>query len=152
MNDLTKSIGHIDIATHPSFVRLRDQAGFSTVDESSIDAFVAADGLKLAIFADDPNTRKETIDIVVIAPELKKAFNGTLSQTVIADFSVARSLAARWGLRSMPALAVFRDQEFLGAVQGLQNWGDYCEKLVEILQTKRSAPRVIAILNKEENA
>lgn len=153
MNDLTKSIGHIDPATHPSFVRLREQAGFETLNEANIDAFLATEGLKMAIFADDPNSRKETLDIIVIAPELQKSFNGTLSQCALADFAVARALAARWGLRSMPALALFMDQDFLGAVQGLQSWDGYCQKLVEILQTKRSAPRVIAILNKDaENA
>jgi hypothetical protein len=80
---------------------------FEILNEANLDAFLCAEGLKLAVFADDPNNRKETMDIVVIAPELKKAFGDTLTQSVFADFQVARALAARWGLRSMPAVAIF---------------------------------------------
>jgi hypothetical protein len=72
MNEITKSIAHIDTQTHPCFVRLHQQAGFKILNEANLDAFLHYEGLKLAIFADDPNNRKETMDIVVIAPELKK--------------------------------------------------------------------------------
>lgn len=145
MNTITKSIAHIDTQTHPCFVRLRDQAGFEILNEDNLEAFLDLEGLKMAVFADDPNARKETMDIVVIAPELKKAFGNTLSQGVLADFMVARAIAARWGLRSMPAVALFRNREFLGAVQGLQTWDDYCQKLVSIMQKPQSTPRVIAL-------
>ena len=145
MNTITKSIAHIDTQTHPCFVRLRDQAGFEILNEDNLEAFLDLEGIKMAVFADDPNARKETMDIVVIAPELKKAFGNTLSQGVLADFMVARAIAARWGLRSMPAVALFRNREFLGAVQGLQTWDDYCQKLVSIMQKPQSTPRVIAL-------
>ena len=145
MNTITKSIAHIDTETHPCFVRLRDQAGFEILNEDNLEACLDLEGLKMAVFADDPNARKETMDIVVIAPELKKAFGNTLSQGVLADFMVARAIAARWGLRSMPAVALFRNREFLGAVQGLQTWDDYCQKLVSIMQKPQSTPRVIAL-------
>ena len=145
MNTITKSIAHIDTETHPCFVRLRDQAGFEILNEDNLEAFLDLEGIKMAVFADDPNARKETMDIVVIAPELKKAFGNTLSQGVLADFMVARAIAARWGLRSMPAVALFRNREFLGAVQGLQTWDDYCQKLVSIMQKPQSTPRVIAL-------
>jgi hydrogenase-1 operon protein HyaE len=153
MNEITKSIAHIDTRTHPCFVRLHQQAGFEILNEANLDAFLCAEGLKLAVFADDPNNRKETMDIVVIAPELKKAFGDTLTQSVFADFQVARALAARWGLRSMPAVAIFHGKTFLGAVQGLQTWDDYCQKLVAIMQKPQSTPRVIAVLaENEQNA
>lgn len=149
MNTITKSIAHIDTQTHPCFVRLRDQAGFAILNETNLEDFLATEGLKMAVFADDPNNRKETMDIVVIAPELKKAFGDTLSKGVFADFMVARAIAARWGLRSMPAVALFRDREFLGAVQGLQTWDDYCQKLVAIMQKPQTSPRVIALMSQE---
>ena len=151
MNEITKSIAHIDTQTHPCFVRLHQQGGFEILNEANVDAFLHSEGLKLAVFADDPNNRKETMDIVVIAPELKKAFGDTLTKSVFADFQVARALAARWGLRSMPAVAVFHGKTFLGAVQGLQTWDDYCQKLVAIMQTPQSTPRVIAVLTENES-
>jgi len=149
MNTITKSIAHIDTQTHPCFVRLRDQAGFEVLNEANLENFLSTEGLKMAVFADDPNTRKETMDIVVIAPELKKAFGDTLAKGVFADFLVARAIAARWGLRSMPAIALFQDREFLGAIQGLQTWDDYCQKLVNIMQKPQTSPRVIALMSEE---
>lgn len=145
MNDLTKAHAHIDIDSHPNFIRLRCEEGFDWLDEDNIDTFLAYPGLKMAVFADDPNARKETMDIVVIAPELKKAFAGTLSVTAFARPHTARAIAARWGLRSMPAVAIFRHKDFLGAVQGLQSWNDYCQKIAEIVQKQQSAPRIIAL-------
>ena len=145
MNELTKNIAHIDIETNPNFIRLREQEGFEMLYESGVDVFVAYEGLKMAVFADDPNQRKETMDIVVIAPELKKAFGNTLSKTVFAHPQTARAIASRWGVRNMPAVALFRDKDFLGAVQGLQSWNDYCEKIASIVQKQHSAPRVIAL-------
>ena len=36
MNEITKSIAHIDTQTHPCFVRLHQQAGFEILNEASI--------------------------------------------------------------------------------------------------------------------
>jgi hypothetical protein len=53
----------------------------------------------------------------------------------------------------MPAVAIFHGKTFLGAVQGLQTWDDYCQKLVAIMQKPQSTPRVIAVLaENEQNA
>ena len=100
----------------------------------------------MLVFADDPNERKTTLDMAVIAPELKKAFSGTLSLTAWADFKEARSLAQRWGLRSLPAVAIFLDANFLGAVQGLKPWDEYCRLLSEIVRQDKPAVRTIAIM------
>ena len=68
-------------------------------------------------------------------------------ENFFADFVVARAIAARWGLRSMPAVALFQDRDFLGAIQGLQTWDDYCQKLLTIIQKPQSGPRVIALMS-----
>ena len=147
LNPVTEQLARIDPETHPIFKRLFAEAGFHKIDESTIDAFLGVAGLKLAVFADDPNDRKTTLDIAVIAPEIKKAFGEVFSRCSCADFTQARSLAARWGLRSMPAVAIFRDSEFLGAVQGLKPWDEYISLLTEIAASQKAAPRTIAILS-----
>ena len=147
LNPVTEQFARIDPETHPIFKRLFAEAGFHKIDESTIDAFLGVAGLKLAVFADDPNDRKTTLDIAVIAPEIKKAFDGVFSQCVFADFTQARSLAARWGLRSMPAVALFRGGDFLGAVQGLKPWDEYIALITDIAASQKPAPRTIAILS-----
>lgn len=145
MNEYTRSLAHIDIETNPNFIRLRDEAGFATLRQEGIDGFLAIEGLKMAVFADDPNTRKETMDIVVIAPELKKLIADQLSATVFALPQTARAMASRWGINGFPAVALFRGKNYLGAIQGLQTWDDYCVKLLTLAQKTHSAPRTIAI-------
>lgn len=146
-NAVTAEINRIEISEHPVFKRLFAEAGFTLLDSVRMQDFLAASGLKMLVFADDPNERKTTLDMAVIAPELKKAFNGTLSQTAWADFKEARSLAARWGLRSLPAVAIFLNADFLGAVQGLKPWDEYCQLLSEIVCRNKPATRTIAIMS-----
>ena len=95
LNPVTEQLARIDPETHPIFKRLFAVAGFHKIDESTIDAFLGVAGLKLAVFADDPNNRKTTLDIAVIAPEIKKAFDGVFSQCVFADFLPIRITVKR---------------------------------------------------------
>ena len=114
----------IDPATHPGFVRMREKEGFTEFGEAEVDAMVKAPGLKFVVFADDPNKQKETLDIVVIAPEVKK----TLPQV---------------------AVALFRGEAFLGAVEGLSDWGAYEAGLAEIASRTAPQKRTIAVLTKQ---
>ncbi len=131
--------------THPLFQRLYGEEGFAPLSGADLDEFLTEPGLKMVVFAEDPNAKRVTMDIVVIAPELKKAFQGTLSDTRFADMQEARALGARWGLRRFPAVALFRDATFLGAVEALQPWETYCRMLAEIVQRKEAPARTIAI-------
>lgn len=145
LNDITRAMTYIDPQQHPLFKKLFTNGEFEWLTESNLTEFLTKDGLKLAIFADDPNERKVTLDMVVIAPELKKAFAGNLSCSVWADFTVARSLAARWGMRSFPSVAIFLNDQFWGAVQGLKTWDEYCQEITKILLKESPAPRTIAL-------
>lgn len=145
-NTVTAEINRIEIGKHSIFKRLFEQEGFTLLNSAQVTDFLAAPGLKMLVFADDPNERKTTLDMAVIAPELKKAFKGTLTETAWTDFKEARSLAARWGLRSLPAVAIFLDANFLGAVQGLKPWDEYCRLLSEIVRQDKPAVRTIAIM------
>ncbi len=145
MTSYTTEDAKIDPKTNPLFQRLFGKEGFLPLNEANLDEFLAAPGLKMAVFAEDPNAKRVTMDIVVIAPELKKAFAGALSDTRFADLAEARALAARWGLRRFPAVALFRDRIFLGAVEALQPWETYCRQLGEIARRTEAPARTIAI-------
>ena len=117
MTSYTTEDAKIDPKTNPLFQRLFGKEGFLPLNEANLDEFLAAPGLKMAVFAEDPNAKRVTMDIVVIAPELKRAFAGALADARFADLVESRALAARWGLRRFPAVALFRDNVFLGAVE-----------------------------------
>lgn len=135
----------IDPATNPLFRRLFGEAGFVPLNEANLADFLAVPGIKMAVFAEDPNAKRVTMDIVVIAPELKKAFGPALAEARFADLAESRALGGRWGLRRFPAVALFRDDVFLGAVEALQPWETYCRELAEIVQRKHGPARTITI-------
>mgnify|MGYP000418701241 CR=1 FL=1 len=63
----------VDTAVHPLFARLREEAGFAEFSGATLETMLEAPGLKMVLFAEDPNLRRETLDIAVIGPELRKA-------------------------------------------------------------------------------
>lgn len=142
----------IDPATHPLFERIRNEMGFVDLDEEGIDDFLELSGLKFVVFADDPNVRKETLDILVIGPEIRKCFGSALSGAWLADVMKGRAMAARWGVRKLPALALFRDECFLGAAEGLDTWEGYLTKLGAIARRTEPPQRTISILTLQSEA
>ena len=100
MTPYTTEDAKIDPKTNPLFQRLFGKEGFLPLNEANLEEFLAVPGLKMAVFAEDPNAKRVTMDIVVIAPELKKAFAGALSDTgACGAFPPWRSFATMsfWG-------------------------------------------------------
>lgn len=139
----------IDPEKNPLFQRMFGEDGFSHLCEDDLDAFLAEPGLKMVLFAEDPNLQKETMDIVVIGPELKKAFGANLAGGWFAELKQGRALGARWGIKRLPAIALFRGKEFLGAAEGLMGWEEYCAKLQEISTRTQAPRRTISIIARQ---
>ena len=83
----------VDTAVHPLFARLREEAGFAEFSGATLEAMLEAPGLKMVLFAEDPNLRRETLDIAVIGPELRKA----LGAAVASGWYTARDFAGIHG-------------------------------------------------------
>ena len=49
----------------------------------------------------------------------------------------------------MPAVALFRDSVYLGAVQGLKDWNEYCRQLSEIVVREKSPVRRVAFMQEK---
>lgn len=139
-------IAEIDPQTNPLFQRMRGEEGFRTLSEASLEGFLAEPGLKFVIFADYPNTRKETMDIVVIGPEIRRSMGSIVQSAWCTDVAEGRALAARWGVRKLPALALFRGNVYLGAAEGLDSWDGYLAKLAGIAARTEAPKRSVAIL------
>ena len=142
-------VAQIDPENHPLFNRLWTTEGFAKLTSATVDEFLAAPGLKIALFADDPNNQKETLDILVIGAELRRAVSAALApekSAWMSDVKEGRALAARWGMRKLPAVALFRGEVFLGACQGLKDWDGYLKELAEIAARTEAPKRTISIL------
>ncbi|MCG5031421.1 hydrogenase expression protein HyaE [Mesosutterella sp. OilRF-GAM-744-9] len=145
LNEPTREITQVDVDRHPVFQRLWGAEGFTRVTEENLGAFASQKGLVLAVFADNPTTFKESIDIAVIAPEIGRAFGAYLSGRGFTDPRVGRAIASRYGLTRLPAVGFFRDGEFLGALQGLKGWSEYIQGLTEIGARQQPARHTISI-------
>ena len=133
-------VSQIDPENHPLFNRLWTTEGFERLTSESVEKFLDTPGLKIALFGDDPNNQKETLDILVIGAELKKAIEAALAPengAWMSDVKEGRALAARWGMRKLPAVALFRGSVYLGACQGLKDWDEYLRDSQRLRRVRR---------------
>ena len=79
LNAVTQALVHIDPDKHPLFIRLKESDDFVWLEKADVNLLKSPDGLGLLCIVDDPNMFKETLDMAVLAPEIKKLFEGTLA-------------------------------------------------------------------------
>ncbi len=140
-------VGAYEPDEHPLFKRLYNEEGFLKLTEENLAEMQARPGLKLVIFADDPNRVRETLDVVVIGPELKKVFKDYLDSCWMADVKKARAMSAQFGVKRLPAIGFFRGSDFLGAAEGLKNWDEYLQELGQIGSREKAPKRTITIMS-----
>jgi hydrogenase-1 operon protein HyaE len=118
---------------------LTTKHGFSSVDETSLDAFLAGCAEAVLFFPGDSERLVESNDVAVILPELLKRFGGRLTPAVIAKAS-ERALQRRFCFNAFPALVFLRGGGYLGAVTRVLDWQDYVTEITAILALEPSAP------------
>ncbi len=141
LNPVTEKLVKINPDTHPLFVKLWQSEEFKRIRTTDMDGFKAANGITMLCIVDDPNVFKETFDMVVIGPEVKTLFQGMLADAGFTDPSCGRQIASSLSINRLPAVAVFCYGEYLGAVEGLKNWGEYETELVKILTRVSEPPK-----------
>jgi len=133
-----------DARSHPLIARLVAQEGVADVDAGRFDTFIGHGGHVLLVFTEDPVRFKETLDLAVIVPELMRAFAGRFEVGVLLP-EAARSVAVRYGFRRWPALVLLRDGHYVGAVDGLREWGEYVAEISRMLDAPPARPPSIGI-------
>lgn len=134
----------IDLYNHELYTRLTHEHGFELHNPESWDSFLDKPGLSMALFIEDPNRMKETMDALVIAPELAKSCSLIQHKAVVGPPS-ARKMAIQYGFKRWPALVFFRDGKYLGAVDGLRLWAQLIEEVDRIIQSEPHYPPSIGI-------
>lgn len=111
---------------HPLLERLVAQGGARLEDGAAVDAFAAAPGESVLFFTEDPVRVRETLDLAVILPEVRRAAPRPFRIGMLSP-AVANERAATYGVRRWPALVFLRDGAFLGTIEGLREWAQYVE-------------------------
>jgi hydrogenase-1 operon protein HyaE len=129
---------------HPLLLQLFTRHGFAEVDTETIDAFAGQPGHTLLLFTEDPRRYKETLDIAVIVPEIARAFAGRFRVGVLLP-DAARACQPRYGFRRWPAFVMLKDGAYVGAVDGLRDWGEYGAEVARLLAAPPTRPPTIGI-------
>jgi hydrogenase-1 operon protein HyaE len=115
---------------------LSSRHGIPTVDEHSIDAFLAPAAGEpahtLLFFTGDPAQRSESNDVAVVLPELLATFRGRLRAAVVAR-PAEDTLKTRFHVQVVPSLVVTRGPAPLGVLPRIRDWSDYVATLQTLL-------------------
>lgn len=125
--------------THPLVQALIDRHGFSSVDESTVDAFLEAHEHSVLFFPGDANRLVETADVAVILPEIIKIYRARLAPALVAA-SAERALQRRYRFNAFPALVFSRGTGYLGVLSRILDWQDYLSEIPAILARDVSEP------------
>ena len=129
---------------HPLLQQLFTRHGFTEVRADNFDAFAGQRGHTLLLFTEDPHRYKETLDLAVIVPEIARAFAGRFAVGVLLP-AAAREHQPRYGFRRWPAIVLLRDGAYVGAIDGLRDWGEYGAEVARLLAAEPSRPPAIGI-------
>lgn len=122
-----------DAALHPLLARMVDFTRAARLDVDGFDAWAAAGGIAMIVFAEEVERMKESLDIAVIVPELYAAFGRTFRVGFLPP-AAARAIAPRFGFARWPAFVMLRDGQYLGAVDGIRDWDVYVAEVERLMQ------------------
>jgi hydrogenase-1 operon protein HyaE len=124
--------------------RLTAEHAYPVLDESSLDAFLAANAHSVLFFTEDPARYPESNDVAVVLPELMTLFGERCAAAVI-DRGAEKTLQRRYGFNAWPALVLLRGAEYLGAVTRVQDWAVYLDQFQTLLDGPTRRPPGIGI-------
>lgn len=131
---------------HPLIDRLARIAAAEMLSPDTIEAFEAAPGDAVLLFAGDPVRFPEGLDVAVVLPELRARFAAAAGhpwRVGIVARDCEDALARRWGVLRWPSLVFVREGGYLGTVSGMRDWEVYMTEVREILAgTPRRRPTV----------
>ena len=92
-------------------------------------------------FPGDANTVRDATDVAVVLPELLSVFAGQLRAGVVTDvFGDGKTLMRHYGFREYPSLVFVRGGDYVGTIMRIQDWGEYLEKVSQLLQSEARRP------------
>ncbi|GAA0425622.1 hydrogenase expression/formation protein HupG [Cocleimonas flava] len=127
----------------PLIDRLTAELKYPVLDLTNIDEFLENNEFSVLFFTEDIKRFPETNDVAVVLPELLSVFPD-LSPAIIAR-NDEKKLQNLYGFRAWPALVFMRRDQYLDAITGIQDWGDYLTQIKSILTSEPKRPLSIGV-------
>lgn len=117
---------------HPLVDRLAQMPGSCAVTQAALADFLSLPGEQVLFFSGDPVRFPEGLDVAVVLPELRAAFQGRL-QIGVVPRDDETALARRFGVVHWPSLVFLREGQYLGCISGMKDWDDYLQAVAAVL-------------------
>lgn len=119
--------------THPLITRLTTEFDYPNLETmSDVASFVEQEGLHVIFIPGDVKRNLETVDVAVILPELRQAFQRRFD-CAVADDSVETELREDTKVFKTPSLIFYRDGQMLGGIPKVRDWTEYIERITQII-------------------
>jgi len=129
---------------HPMTQRLVDRDGAVVVAPQALDGWVERPGEHVLFFSGDSLRFPEAVDVAVVLPQLRAAFDGRFDIGVVPR-EHEDAIARRFGVQRWPCLVFLRAGGYLGAISGMQDWSDYLSLIGSLLERETTRTPGIGI-------
>lgn len=128
-----KATATLPASTADGFIdRLVDNHGCQKIAASEIDEFAKAPGDSILLLTHDPARVPETLDVLVVLPEVLRPFAGRFRCAVL-DAEQSQAVKARFGITRWPALVFQRAGEYVGVIEGMRDWTEFVAEVGSML-------------------
>lgn len=119
----------------------RDHA-YPVLNSDNYDEFVNNQEVSVIYFGGDPKRYPESNDVIVVLPELEKAFKNQFSVAVVSEED-EQVLSKKYGFNMWPALIFLKNGKYIDMMTRIQDWSDYMRQIPIILEKEPSyAPSI----------
>ncbi|GAB6069180.1 hypothetical protein JCM30760_02770 [Thiomicrorhabdus hydrogeniphila] len=116
--------------------------GYPVLNSDNYDEFVNNQKVSVIYFGGDPKRYPESNDVIVVLPELEKAFKNQFSVAVVSEDD-EQELSKKYGFNMWPALIFLKNGKYIDMMTRIQDWSDYMREIPIILEKEPSyAPSI----------
>ncbi len=118
------------------------ERGYPVLNQDNYDEYVNSQPVSVIYFGGDPKRYPESNDVIVVLPELEKAFKGQFSVAVVCEED-EQALSKKYGFNMWPALVFLKQGKYVDMITRIQDWSDYMREIPIILEKEPSyAPSI----------
>lgn len=122
--------------------RIVKQQHYAVVTEDNFQQTINALPFALVLVTGNPKDYPEANDVIVILPELEKAFAGRFT-VVVVDEGYERAFGQKIGITQWPTCVFFKQGQYLDQIARMQDWSEYMKAIPIILnKTPGYAPSI----------
>lgn len=123
---------------------IAEGSGYPFLTTENYDEFVNNEEVTCVYFAGDPKRYPEALDVIVVLPELEKAFQHKFKVAVV-DEGSERELSKKYGFNMWPAMVFLKNGKYVDLITRIRDWSDYMEEIPVILEKEATRAPSIGI-------